>query len=554
MQTNSGTSSEARLRRLASAIQALKAKEEAESLQASLTRFTQGAWPNLERKKYLHNWHIDAIAEHLQAVQDRQIKRLIINVPFRTMKSTLVNVAWPAYIWANDPGHQFLCGSHAEKLAARDNLKHRRLVTSPWYQARWGNKFSLTGDQNQKMRFENDKGGYRIGFGMTSGITGDGGDTIIIDDPHDRDKAQSELERERALETFDQSVITRLNDPDHSAIVVIMQRLHEEDLSGHLIANSDDDWEHLMLPMEYDPGRHCVTSIGFSDPRGSDDAGDPLPEADRSEREGELLWPNRFSAPTVAALKKTLGPYGASGQLQQMPTPAGGGLLKREYWQLWEDEKYPAFEYVLASADTAYTEKEENDPTGFSIWGVFRDKLDQPRVMLMWAWAKHCELHGKVLEKRPDETKMAFDRRSMPTWGLVEWIAYSCRRFRVDRLLIESKASGLSVAQEMNRLYRQDGWSIELVKPEGDKVARAHSVEPTFAAGLVYAPDAEWAEKMISQAEAFPKGKHDDLVDSATQALRWLRMQGLIAHNFEVSAELRESMMHRSPERALYDV
>jgi predicted phage terminase large subunit-like protein len=544
-------------------------KEEAESLSQSLTRFTQGAWPQLERKKYLHNWHIDALAEHLEAVAKRQLKRLIINVPFRTMKSTLVNVAFPAWTWTHQPGHQFLCGSHAEKLAIRDNLKHRRLVASPWYRERWGEKFSLSADQNQKLRFENDQGGYRIAFGMTSGITGDGGDTVIIDDPHDRDSAQSEKERETALETFDQSVITRLNDPDDSAIVVIMQRLHENDLSGHLLAGSGDDWEHLMLPMEYDPARHCVTSIGFSDPRGSDEDGNPLSVAEREEHAGELLWKERFSPETVASLSTTLGPYGTSGQLQQMPTPAGGGLIKRQYWEMWDADaaanmgvkvsedgtpQYPPFEFVVASADTAYTEKEENDPTGFTIWGVFRDRNEMPRVMLIWAWAKHCELHGKVQDRLPSENKRDFDRRSMKTWGLVEWIAYSCRRFRVDKLLIEAKASGITVAQEMKRLYKEDGWSIELVKPVGDKVARAHAVEPSFAAGLIYAPDMEWAEKVIAECETFPKGTHDDLVDSTTQALQHLRQVGLIAHNFEVSAELREAMQHRPQSKALYDV
>lgn len=248
-----------------------------------------------------------------------------------------------------------------------------------------------------------------------------------------------------------------------------------------------------------------------------------------------------------------LGPYAYAGQYRQAPTARGGSILKRDYWQLWEDDKYPAFEFVLASADTAYTEKEENDPTGFSIWGVFRDKNENPRVMLMWAWAKHCELHGQPIEKRPGETKKAYDIRSMPTWGLVEWIAYSCRRFRVDKLLIEAKASGLTVAQEMQRLYREDGWSIQLVKPVGDKVARAHAVEPSFAAGLVYAPDEDWAEKMIAQAEVFPKGKHDDLVDSASMALKFLRESGLIAHNFETAAELRDAMEFRPEPKPLYD-
>jgi predicted phage terminase large subunit-like protein len=175
-------------------------------------------------------------------------------------------------------------------------------------------------------------------------------------------------------------------------------------------------------------------------------------------------------------------------------------------------------------------------------------------VLLLWGWARHCELHGVVLDKKPDETKKAYDIRSMPTWGLVEWMAYTCRRFRADRLLIENKASGKDVANEMNRLYREDGWIVQLVDPNRDKVTRAHAVEPAFAAGLVFAPDEEWAERFIEECEVFPKGKHDDRVDALTQGIKFLRENGLLQHNFEVAAEYREAAAHRSVEKALYDV
>lgn len=487
----------------------------------------------------MHNWHIEAICEHLEAVSRGEITRLIINVPFRTMKSTLVSVMWPAWVWTWQPEHQFLTGSHAEKLAIRDNVKHRRLVQSRWYQERWGRKFGFTADQNQKTRFENDQSGYRIAFGMTGGVTGDGGDTLLIDDPLDRKQADSEVERDNANTTFDETLVSRLNEPEHSAIVVIMQRLNEDDLSGHLLSDTEDEWEHLMLPMEYEPERHCSTGIGFSDPRKTD---------------GELLWPERFPAHVVESLKRTLGPYGTAGQLQQSPKARGGSILKRDYWQLWEDEKYPAFEFVLVSADTAFTSKEENDPAGVAVLGIFRDKQDRPRVMLMWGWAKRCELHGRTLEKKPGETKKAYDIRSMPTWGLVEWIAYTCRRFKADKLLVENKASGLDVVSEMNRLYSEDAWSVHLVNPNKDKVARAHSVEPAFAAGLIYAPDEDWAEKFIAECEVFPKGKHDDRVDAVTQGVKWMRENGLIEHNFETAAELRDAMEFRPEPKALYDV
>ncbi len=141
----------------------------------------------------------------------------------------------------------------------------------------------------------------------------------------------------------------------------------------------------------------------------------------------------------------------------------------------------------------------------------------------------------------------------MPFWGLVEWVAYSCRRFRVDKLLIEGKATGITCAKEIRRLYREEDWSIELPVPTKDKVARAHTAAPSFTAGLIWAPDTEWAEKVISQAETFPKSKYKDLVDSSTQAVTWMRKRGLIAFNHEVATEIREQLMHRSKEKSLYE-
>jgi predicted phage terminase large subunit-like protein len=501
-----------------------------------LAGFVKEAWSVLHPSApYIHGWHIDAICDHLEAVSDGRITRLLINVPPGTMKSLLVSVFYPAWEWTQKPSLQYLTTSYSEGYVKRDSRRMRDLVQSEWYQSLWGDKVTLA--RTGEISFENTARGNREGKPFAS-LTGGRGDRVIIDDPHSTETAESAADRESTTRVFRESVPTRLNDPIRSAIIVIMQRLHEADVSG-VALDLGLGYEHLMLPMEFDPERKCVTSIGFEDPR---------------TIEGELLFPERFPAEVVERDKIPLGPYAIAGQFQQTPKPRGGAILKRDYWQVWEDEKYPAFEFVLASADTTYTEKEENDPTGFSIWGVFRGRNDQPRVMLCWSWAKRCELHGQPIEKRAGETKAAYDRRSMPTWGLVEWIAYSCRRFRVDKLLIEAKASGITVAQEMQRLYKEDGWSIQLIKPVGDKVSRVHAVEPSFAAGLVYAPDEDWAEKMIEQAERFPKDKHDDLVDSATQALQYLRQNGLIAHNFEIAAELRDAMEFRPEPKALYDV
>lgn len=568
--------------------------------------YTKAAWHQVERKDYLHNWHIEAIAEHLEAVSRREIKRLIINVPFRTTKSTLVSVMWPTWTWTWNPAHQFLVGSHAEKLAIRDNLKHRRITQSEWYRDRWGHLFGFTSDQNQKTRFENDQTGYRIAFGMTSGVTGDGADTLLIDDPLDRLQAASDAEREKANEIFDETLISRLNEPEHGAIVIIMQRLHTDDLSGHLLETGD--WEHLMLPMEFDSSRKCVTSLGFEDPRSED---------------GELLWPARFPREVVDSLKKTLGPAGAAGQLQQSPEIKGGGIIRREWWNLWEDNYFPDCQYRWAFADTAYTTKEENDPTGFTLWGLFHQNGD-PKVVLMDAWRKRLEIHGpnkwieadrakterlkrvcswirgswafyeanpqtprpiiekplsekefesryntgvipepwasyiefgyNSLEAWPNEPRPIWTYRTQENWGLCEWLAHSCQKHQVHKLIVEAKASGLSVIQELKRLHGSEGWGIEAQTPEGDKVARANAVQSVFSQGLVYAPDREWAQMVIEETAVFPRGRYKDLTDSTTGALKHIRESGLLISRDERLIQERESSIYRPPEKNLYQV
>lgn len=472
----------------------------------------------------------------MTAVANGEILRLLMNVPPGTMKSLLVSVFFPAWVWTKDPSKRFLATSHNQENAVRDSLKCRRLVESEWYQKHWGDKVVLTGDQNAKTKFENTATGFRQAAPFTS-MTGLRADYVILDDPMSVDDALSDKTRESINLTFRESLPTRLNNPDSSAIIVIMQRLHDDDTSG-VIIKGDYGYDCLCLPMRFD-WRRPATSIGFEDPR---------------IEEGELLFPARFPEWVVDRDEEIMGPIATAGQMQQSPIPRGGSIIKREYWQLWEGEKLPPVEFVLVSCDTAYSKDQENDPSAACVLGVFRDVNDRPRVMLMWGWAKHCELHGQVLEKKPGETKKAYDQRSMPTWGLVEWIAYSCRRFQADRLLIENKASGKDVANEMRRLYGEDQWLVQLVETNRDKVTRAHAVEPTFAAGLVYATDDDWAEKFIAECEVFPKGKHDDRVDALTQGLKFLRENGLIAHNFELAAEYRDAAAFKSQVRPLYDV
>ena len=224
-------------------------------MKRSLKEFTKRAWPTIEPgREFYDNWHIDAISEHLQAVVEGDIKRLIINIPPRHMKSISVAVALPAWTWTIQPEKRFLFASYAGSLSIRDSVKCRRLIDSKWYKDHFGHTFKLTSDQNQKQRFENDQTGQRIATSVDGALTGEGGDIIVVDDPHNVREAESSTVREGVLEWWDQAMQTRLNDPKTGAFIIIMQRVHENDLTGHILGNEYNAWDHLCLPARYEVG------------------------------------------------------------------------------------------------------------------------------------------------------------------------------------------------------------------------------------------------------------------------------------------------------------
>jgi predicted phage terminase large subunit-like protein len=505
----------------------------------SLAEFVRHAWRVIEPgQPYVHGWHIDFICAHLEAITDEVVldngdlyNRLLVNVPPGTMKSLLIGVFWPAWEWGPRamPHMRYVCAAHSQDLAIRDGLRMRRLVTSDWYQGHWGDIVQLTGDQNQKTKFENTATGFRQATAAGS-ITGARGDRVIIDDPHSVDGANSDQQRQSTLTWFLEAVPTRVNNPDRSAIVVVMQRLHEEDVSG-VILSRGLGYDHIMLPMRYDPARAYPTKLGYADPR---------------EEEGELLFPDRFPIEVVERDEKAMGPYATAGQFQQQPEPRGGGIIKDHWWQLWDKPEYPPIEFIVASLDTAYTTKAENDFSALTVWGVFSapsegqatrsvDRYGRtielrtsyqsemlgpvPKVMLMYAWQVKLELHE-----------------------LAEKVAATCSRMRVDRLLIENKAAGHSVAQEIRRLFGAEAFAVQMYDPKTlDKTARLYSVQHIFAEGMVYAPDKDWAEQVIRQCSVFPKGKNDDLVDTVSMSLNHLRSTGMLTRAAERLAELEEA-------------
>jgi len=389
------------------------------------------------------------------------------------MKSLLVAVFWPCWLWGpqNKPHLQFLYGSYALQLATRDNLKRRRLIQSPWYQARWGDRFQLAGDQSQKQKFENDHNGHMMVTSPDSAATGEGGDLVLCDDPHNVKEARSEAERINAINWWDQTMSTRLNDPKRGVRGIIMQRVHEMDLSGHVLQKGE--YRHLCLPAEFEP-KHPFVS----------------PDDWRTE-EGELLWPERIDRKGMDKLKRDLGSMGAAGQLQQRPSPAEGNIFKR-VWFRYYDTLPDKFDKVIQSWDMAFKASKDTDYVVGEVWG----KIGVDFYLI------------DVVRKQMDFPT---------TCGAV--LALTAKYPQATGKLIEEKANGAAV---MAQLGKQVGGMIP-VRPDVSKEARAAGVSPLYEAGNVYVPRyGAFTEEFIEEHINFPNAAHDDQVDAASQAVSYL--------------------------------
>lgn len=386
------------------------------------------------------------------------------------------------------------------------------------------------------------------------------------DDPHSVKESESQTVREETVRWFRESMSNRLNDQDRSAIIIIMQRLHEVDVSG-VILSEGFDYCHLMIPMEFEPGREPSEGnhLGWRDPRGVDVNGRDLEDDELNEADGSLAWPQRFPPHVVEKIKAEIGIYAYVGQYMQRPEPRGGGIFKRHWWQEYsppDGKSFPQFDYVVASLDGAFTKNEQNDPSALTVWGTWSTPEKRRGIMLCHAWRKFLEMHGPKVEREPAEIlrpgmnkrevarrNAMYKERASQEWGLVEWTVDSCRRFRVNVLLIENKASGKTVEQEIRVLYKNEDFMVILVDPVGDKVARALAMQHVWAQGLIYAPDRDWADMVKDEMATFPRGRFRDLTDSATQGIKHLRDIGLAQRPDELDAEEYEAAQnYRQPE------
>lgn len=460
-----------------------------ERARRSLRHFIEGGWHVLEpTNPFVPGWHIDAIAEHLEAVTRGDIRNLVINMPPRHAKSLLVSVFWPMWEWASHPERRWLFSSYAQSLSIRDSLKCRRLIQSPWYQMRWGHLFGLTGDQNAKTRFDNDRTGYRLATSVGGVGTGEGGDRIVVDDPHNVLEAESDAVREGTLIWWDETMSSRGNDPKTVAKVIVMQRVHDADLSGHTLAQGG--YEHLCLPARYEAGEKRVTTIGWSDPR---------------TEEGELLCPDRFGEPELAELEKRLGSVAAAGQLQQRPMPRGGQMFQRHWFEI-----VPAPAPDFYSALVRYWDKAGTQGGGAYTAGVLMGKGRDGKFYVVSVVREQVE--------------------AGPRRALIKQTAASDRATYGGRVAIWQEQEPGSGGKEQAETQVLDlaGYSVHTERVTGDKETRAVPLASQAFGGAGYGNlkvvQAEWNEKWLAEMAGFPRGKYKDQVDASSGAFNKLNL------------------------------
>lgn len=514
---------------------------QAERLRRDLRSFVYEAWSYVEPKKYISNWHIDAVCDHLAYVTFGDIRNLIINQPPRTTKSLMVSVLWPVWHWLILPKTQFMFASYAQDLAIRDAVKSRRLIESAWFRERYSHLFFLDPADNRKHRYVNNVGGHRISTSVGGKTTGEGGDILGVDDPHNMQDVYSEKMRHSALSWWDNSMRSRLNDPIRGQKVLNGQRSHDNDLFGHVLATEEKRWVVLMLPMEFDPERKCIT---YLNPKGrKPDIERGIFFQDPRTKRGEMLNPKRFGREESKAERAAMSVRDYSAQFQQDPTSGGGLILKKGWWKQWvypeehQDRSLslkpmplPEFVEIITVYDTAFEIKQENDYTARTTWGIFKHS-DTARP-------QDETMHAMLLERLNERMEFP-DLKAEAIGHNNDW--------KPDRTLIERKASGHSLIQEL----RRSGVNVVPVNPgTDDKVFRAHMVADILKSGRVWYIPRNWAYEVIHQCAKFPTTEHDDLVDTVVMLLAYIRRMGMV----ELPDDEKDGEMNlfARPKRRLY--
>lgn len=473
----------------------------------SLKHFVRYMWPVIEPgTKLKWNWAQDAVCDHLEAITRGQIRFLIINIPPRFLKSTIASVMWPAWSWLINPRQRFLTGSYNKDLAIRDAVRSRQIMQSTHYRILSAglpaeNKWEFSSDQNVKSRYENSQHGHRICTSVDSGATGEGGDIITVDDPHNVMEVESASERRAAIEWWEKTMSSRMNDPKTGAKVVIGQRVHPADLTGVLLdkqrgkgAGSQDkeNYTHLCLPQMFEkshPYTGRQTAIGFADPRTID---------------GEMLAPDHFDEAAIKAAKRALGPFGFAGQHQQRPSPAEGNIFQIAWFRFWQSLP-PRMDKWAFSWDLSF--KGLDGKTSFAAESAaIKDRSFV--VGDLWGF---CGSNAYLIDQVRGQ------------WNIVESIneIHKLREKHpyVTRLIIEDKANGSAVLS----LLEDQVPGLHRFEPGNtSKIQRAIACQPFVQAGNVWLPDpshAPWINDWVDEITQFPFSSKNDRVDTMTQAL-----------------------------------
>jgi predicted phage terminase large subunit-like protein len=479
----------------------------------SLGDFVRQGWQTLNPAKSLvSTWYVDCIAEHLEAVTRGEIQNLLVNMPPRALKSTTISVMWMPWVWTRQPWLRWLFNSYAQDLSLRDALASRRLIESGWFQARWGHIFQLTDDQNRKERYDNTRTGYRVSSSVTGQNTGEGGDITVTDDPHNVLKGESDAERQTVLTWHSEVMPTRVTDYTTHRDVVVMQRVHENDLSGAILA-SERGYHHLCLPVEYVPTKTYVAGTEVVD------AAKPQPHCDcpvypdPRTTEGETLDPERFPPAVIASLQKSLKAYAYSGQMQQRPVPRTGALFSEELFRPLPRDFDRPNEYGVSARqallrvayfDLTYSEKTAHDHAAGVVIGI--DPVYNAYVLAVW---RVLEPHSALAVEAADWLK-ALRPTSRPEMIYVEEAAYK-------------KAPTQNWARQMRDLLRAMAIAtpIDTVPVATDKYTRAALVSDHGKVGQLFADkNAPWWTTYIGEHLAFPKSDENDQVDATAGALQ----------------------------------
>ena len=451
-------------------------------MRASLAEFIERTFRHLNPgTPYARNWHIELIASRLEAVFEGRVLRLIINVPPRSLKSIMTSVAFVAWALGHKPTLQFICASYGKDLAVKHAQDCRNVMMSQWYRETFASRMATSRPALGDLRTTS--GGGRFATSVGGVLTGLGGDMIVIDDPLKPDEAVSDVQRQAANDWLDNTVMSRFNDQQTGAMVIIMQRLHLDDVVGHVLQHGD--WEVLSLPAIAEEDEvHCIDSQVW----GSRQVG---------RKAGEALHSGREPLDVLHDLRARLGEYNFAGQYQQRPAPLGGGIVKREWLRYVEENEIPSqFDRIIQSWDTANKETQLADYSVCTTWGiknsdrylidVYRQKVDFPKL------------------KR----------------AVIEQIG----KFRPATVLVEDKASGVQLIQELRSMGI---YCIKAIKPKGDKQMRMFAQTAQIESGFVKLPAAaSWRLDFEAELTSFPKARYDDQVDSTSQALEWLTVEG----------------------------